>query len=213
MAATWDSAYLLGLFNRYTSRPTADEVTDPEKYKWLTEAQTAVVSDIAARCPWVLYGAPTLCVTADNKVFTFGTDSNGYAIFPFGDVQLYRSLSDVPNYPMRSPEEYLIEGEQVRIPNDRTQASPIYWRGIQTPADITASAQPSILPEPARDLIALEAARRFTKTLNRPDLADDLQADYNRLLPAWLLLMRRQFSNGGALGSVSGLRAAMAQDP
>lgn len=201
--ATWDSAYLLGLFNRYAGRPTVDEITDVEKYKWLTEGQAGIVADIAARCPWVLYGAPALLVTADSKVFTFGTDSNGYAVFPFGNVRIFPSLQAVPDNPWREGRDYLSEGTQIRLPNDRTYSGALYWRGITQPADITASTQPSLFPEASRDLIAIDAARRFVKTLNRP--ADDLQRDYDRGLVRWLLVWRRQFSNGGALRGNGGI--------
>ena len=210
MATTWSSAYLLDLFNRYASRPSVDEITDASKYSWLTEAQTSVVADIAARCPWVLYGAPVQMTTADSgKTYTFGTDSNGYPLFPFGNARIFANLNNVPHYPLLEGYDYISEGTTIRIPDGRTLAGPLYWYGITQPADITAGTQPSLSPAPSRDLIAIEAARRFTKTLNRPDLAADLQGDYAREFPKWLLVWKRQFSNGGVTGGVTGLRIAM----
>lgn len=205
----WSSSYLLALFNRYASRPTTDEVSDEDKYRWLTEAQHAVVADITARAPNVLYGAPQPMTTSDNNVFTFGTDGNGYPVFPMGNARIFRSLKDVPDYPMVEGVEYLSEGTQIRIPNQRTEAGPLYWYGESQPTDISASSEPVLNPEPSRNLIALEAARRFVQANGQSDRAADLGAEYGRELPRWLLVWKRQFSSGAGMLSTSGLRAAM----
>lgn len=206
----WGSAYLLDLFNRYASRPSVDEVTDTQKYRWLAEAQTGVVADVAARCPHVLYGPPLPLATADGgKTFTFGTDANGYPVFPMGNVRIFDSVNNVPDFPLLEGTDYLSEGTTIRVPNNRTLASTLYWRGISPPADLSATVAPSLYPEPSRNLIALEAARRFMKTQSRADLVADLAKDYQTELPRWLLVWRRQFSNGGALGGFTGLKAAM----
>lgn len=207
---TWGSAYLLDLFNRYASRPSVDEVTDTQKYRWLAEAQSGVVADVAARIPDVLYGSPLLMQTADGgKTFTFGTDSNGYPVFPMGNVRIFTGLNNVPDFPLQEGYDYTSEGTLVRVLNNRTLTSPLYWQGITPPADISATVAPSLYPEASRNLIALEAARRFQKTQNRPDLSSDLASDYAKELPRWLLVWRRQFSSGGVLGGLTGLRAAM----
>lgn len=207
---TWGSAYLLDLFNRYASRPAVDEVTDTQKYRWLAEAQSGVVADVAARIPDVLYGAPQLMTTTDGgKTFTFGTDSNGYPVFPMGNVRIFTGLNNVPDFPLQESIDYTSEGTLVRVPNNRTLSSSLYWQGITPPPDISATVPPALYPEPSRNLIALEAARRFMKTQSRPDLAADLASDYAKELPRWLLVWRRQFSSGGALGGFTGLKAAM----
>lgn len=211
--ATYGSAYLLDQFNRLTSRPTVDEVTDQTKYRILADAQNRVIADVAARAPKVLVGPPQLLTTTDNKVYTFGTDSNGYPVFPMGNVRLFTSLSNVPDYPLQEGYDYAQEGTQVRIPNNRTFPGPLYWTGIQQPADITATVQPSLYPEAARRLIVLEAAREFMHTQNRPDRYDDLGQEYAKELSKWLLVWRRQFSNGGGLVSATGLRAALLDGP
>ena len=209
-AQPWGSPYLLDLFNRYASRPAVDEVPDTQKYRWLAEAQTGVVADIAARIPDVLYGPPIAMSTSDGgKTFTFGTDSNGYPVFPMGNVRVFTGLNNVPDFPLQEGYDYTSEGTLVRVPNNRTLSGTLYWQGISPPVDITATTPPSLYPEASRNLIALEAARRFQKTQNRPDLAQDLAEDYAKELPRWLLVWRRQFSNGGALGGVTGLTAAM----
>ena len=49
--ATFDSAYLLKMFNRKAGRPTADTITDPLKYERLSEAQNNVIAMLAAVAP------------------------------------------------------------------------------------------------------------------------------------------------------------------
>ena len=54
-----------------------------------------------AVCPTALYphaaygSLPTL-TTTDNQIYTFGTDANGYAKFPMGKGNIFRSLNDGP---------------------------------------------------------------------------------------------------------------------
>src|SRR2546421_272803 len=127
--ANWDSADLLALFNQKTQRPANDPVTDATKYGYLAKAQGSVVADIAGICPWVLYGAPQACVTADQKVFTFGTDADGQPVTPVGRVGIYASLTAVPDSPLAQGRDYLAEGSQIRIPNNGTYSGTLYWRG------------------------------------------------------------------------------------
>lgn len=207
--ASFDSADLLSTFNLLTSRPSVDEVSDATKYAYLAKSQNRVVADIAARAPKVLVGAPIAMTTADNKVFTFGADLSGYPLFPMGNVRIFSSLSCVPDSPLEEGYDYLQEGTQVRIPNNGTYSGTLYWRGISPPADISASVQPSLFPEASRYLIVLEAGRQFMQTLDRQDRHDQLQQDYAHAMGRWLLVWKRQFSNGGALGANTGLRLAM----
>lgn len=204
--ATWDAASCLDLLNRLASRPASDEITDATKYKYLTEGQSEVVADIAARCPWVLYGAPAALSTSDNKVFTFGSDPDGYAVFPMGKVGIYPSLDSIPDRPWREGWDYLSEGTQIRIPNNGTYSGTLYWRGITTPKDIASGGtnEPALFPEQARVLVVNRAVRSLAVSTNRPDLADEMDAQYDVHLPRWLLVWRTQFKNGGVLGPLVG---------
>lgn len=222
--ATYDSAYLLGLFNRLTGRPTTDVITDASKYQRLTEAQSEIVKDIAGICPYVLYptvgygSIPTLS-TSDNQTFTFGTDSNGYAIAPMGKAAIYQSLNDIPTNPWRLGVDYIALGATaIQIPNNNTYAGTLYWRGITPPGDIDASHQPALFPEGARLLIPYRAAITFCLEGNRnPDLGLQLQALYGRpfgtqpgMFATWLLEWKTAFKGGGALGQhVTGLAVAI----
>lgn len=203
--ATWDSAYLLGQFNRLAARPDTDAITSATKYIWLAEAQNEVVADIASRSPNVLYGAPAALSTSDGGfTFTFGTDSNGYALFPMGKVGIYPTLNSIPDIPWNEGVDYLNEGIRIRIPNNRTYAGTLYWRGITPPPDISASTQPSLFPEMARELITMTAVKNFAQAGNLdPELAQQMMDQYSRAFPRWMLVYRTQFRNGGALGALT----------
>lgn len=174
---------------------------------------------LSAIAPWTLYpkGALPTLSTIDNQVFTFGADSNGYPISPMGKTGIYTQLSSVPDWPWREGVDYLNEGTQIRIPNNGTYAGTLYWRGITPPPDISASSQPVLYPEAARELIVIDAVRQFAMEFDRnPNLAVNmtLEWDGDKLRvgawPSWALVWKTAFKAGGALGSYTGLDAAVA---
>ncbi len=212
---TWASDDLLLEFNQQAGRPpSGDSVTDAAKYARLTRAQSRVVADVAARCPKslyqkVAYGSLPALVTTDNQVFTFGTDSNGYAVFPIGKAIIFPTLAAFPTNPWTEGRDYINEGTQIRIPNNRTWTSPLYWYGIQQPADIDATHQPALFPEGSRELIVFEAVRSFATEANRnPELRGVMVQEYGTSLARWCLVWKTQFRSGGALGGLTGLRLA-----
>lgn len=217
MATMWASSDLLARWNTLAGRPASgDTVSDATKYQWLADAQIEVIGDIAARAPWVLYSkaaaasTPT-CTTTDNKVFTFGTDTNGDALFPTGKVMIYPSLEAIPDSPWREGWDYMQEGTQIRIPNNGTYAGTLYWRGIAPVADLSASNQPALIPVQARILIVEKAVSYYAESGNRNTaLADRVAAMYERDLSKWMLVYKTQFQNGGALGQVTGRDLAIA---
>lgn len=167
----------------------------------MTRAQNKIVADIAARKPQVLYGAPQAMSTADGGfTFTFGTDPDGYAVFPFGKARIFPSLDAIPDRPWIEDFDYLSEGTLIRIPNNRSYAGTLYWRGITAPQDIDAGHQPVLMPEASRELIVIEAVRDFASQGSRlPQLAADKAAEYAREFARWMLVWKTQFSSGGAL--------------
>ena len=67
-----------------------------------------------------------------------------------------------------------------------------------------ATHQPALFPPSARELIVLQAVRRFAKDANRnPDLAATMQDEYDRAFMKWCLVFRTQFRSGGALGPLT----------
>jgi len=210
--ATYDSTYLLGLFNRLAGRPDGDLITPETKYQMLSEAQNQVLADLAAIAPWSLYptapyGALPTLTTTDNQIYTFGTDASGYAKFPM-HAQIYQALEDIPTCPLIEGVDYMNEGTQIRALNNGTLASTLYVYGIFQPPDITADVQPTLMPEATRELIAIRAAYNFGTEGNRnPALSGAMATRYGYpLITApgrfafWCLTWKSQFKGGGANG-------------
>ena len=217
MASTgWESSDLLAMFNRYAQRPASgDSITDADKYRRLTEGQSRVVTMIAAIAPNSLYpkvaysSIPTL-TTTDNQVFTFGSDANGYAVFPFGNAKIFTSLNAIPFAPWVPGVDYMDEGTQIRIPNNLTYTGTLYWYGMQQPANITASVQPGLLPEQSRELAVFQAVMQFADEGGRnPELADRMEQRFAEQWPRWCVAWKRNFSAGGAIMNYSGLNLAI----
>lgn len=156
--------------------------------------------------------------TTDSQVFTFGTDTNGYAIAPIGKVGIYTDLNSIPDYPWREGVDFIRAGATaIRIPNNNVYTGTLYWVGITPPADIDATHQPALFPESSRVLIAIRAAYDFATEANRnPDLAAQMAVRYGEPLSGnkgqfahWLTTWRTQYRSGGVLGSFSGLNLAL----
>jgi len=201
----WDSAYLLDQFNRYAGRPDADAITPATKYTYLSEGQAKVVGEILARQPEVLVQPPMQMVTTDGGMtFNFGTDANGYPLFPMGKAGIYRRLEDIPDFPLNEGWDYLNEGTQIRIPNNRSLPYPLYWRGVVPPPEISASMQPVLMPEMARELITIYAVKAFAQAGNlHPDLAMQMTEEWGREFSRWMLVYRTQFRSGGAMSPLT----------
>lgn len=202
----YDGPYMLDLFNRLTGRAVADSVLAPVKYTWLSEAQREVVSEMSTVAPHVLYpkvGTSSLpqMVTTDNKVWTFGLDADDNPIEPFGDVQVYRRPSDVPDRPLIVDWDFVGEGNQIRIPRNRRLSGPLYWRGVVMPPPISETVPPALIPTAANELVAIRAAKNWAESgnLRNSALADRMRLRWKERWPFWCLVWKRQFSKGGAL--------------
>ncbi len=208
--ATYDSAWILDDVKRLTGRTGTDSIQDASWYIRITKAQNQVVADIAAICPHVLYptvataSLPQVTISAAGDIGTFGSDANGYAKFPMGHGNLFESLNDIPTNPFV---DYMNEGTQIRSLNNTTLPATLYWYGISQPADINATDQPVIKPEPARELISFRTAYNFGLEGNRNvPLSQSMAAEYGYPLVQapgrfafWCLTWKTSFANGGAL--------------
>lgn len=210
--ATWDSADLLAQFNELAGRPSTDSVTTASKYARLSRSQMTVIEDAAAIYPYCMYrsGGPTTLSTSDSKVFTFGTDGNAtHAMGPVGHVAIFRNLADYPDSPLIEGTDYLDEGTQIRIPNNRTEGT-LYWTGIPIPADISASVEPALRPAPTRRLIVIKAVETFGREGGQDfALADDMALLYQTEFAKHMLVWRTRFRRGGALGMTTLDRALL----
>lgn len=193
---SWASSDLLSRFNSFAGRPSADEITDATKYQWLAQAQQEVYDEIATKVPQALYGSPTALSTADSgKTWTFAS-----SILPIGHVEIYPALNAIPDSPLIEGVDYLAEGPTIRIPNDRawTATSTLNGRYIATPADITSSTQPSLLPVEARELIVFKGVEVFSATVRDFELEDRMAVRYGRALSKWLLKFKTQYFTQGS---------------
>jgi hypothetical protein len=207
--ATFDSAWLLAEFDRLAGRPDADEITDAQKYQRIAQAQQEVYFDIAAVYPYALYrtGGPTATTTSGGIVHTFGTDGQGHAVAPLGQVWIGRSTSRYPDTDLVEGEDYINEGTQIRMVNERVEST-LYWNGIPTPADITSAVEPSLRPAPARILIAIKAVKNFAEEGDQmPNLAASMERRYAHELTKALLNLKNQFRADGP-GSMTSLDRA-----
>lgn len=209
------------MFNAKAARTSNDTVTDAVKYDWLTRSQTRIVGLMSAIVPnslypKVAYGSLPTLTTTDNQVYTFGTDGQGYAAFPMGHGGIYRSLTDIPSNPLVPGQDYMIEGTQIRVPNNQTLPPTLYWYGVVMPDVISASKQPALFPEAARELIVIDAVRQFSQggkrdtdlmTLMKTEWFGDAQSP--GAWATWCLVWRTQFKDGGALNVFTGRQLAV----
>lgn len=175
------------------------------KYARLSKAQNRVVAEIAivspnSLYPKVAYGALPTLITTDSQTFTFGVDANGCNVYPMGKGGIYASLNDIPDNPLIEGVDFISEGNQIRIPFNGTFSGTLYWYGVTNPADITAVVQPVLFPEACRELIVIEAVRRFAQEFTRNlALADEMRDEWARAWPTWCTVFRTQFKKGGLL--------------
>lgn len=209
--ATFDSAWCLAEFDRMAGRPDADEITDVQKYVRLAQAEKEVMEDLAPIVPGVEYKAagPTAMSTTDNKVFTFGTDGQSHAQAPGGHVAIFRHVADYPDRALVEGIDYLNEGTQIRIPNDRVESA-LYWFGVPASTDISASQEPTLRPAPARILIVIKAVENFANEGDQmPTLAASMERRYAKQFTKWCLWFKTQFRAQGATSMTSMDRAIL----
>lgn len=223
--APYSSPYLLEMVKRLVGRPNAGTPSPASWYTRLSEAQAVIVADIAAICPEVLYptvsydSIPQLTSTDGGQTFTFGTDSNGYALAPMGKTGIYASLNDIPDYPWVPGRDYVpLGGTAIQIPNNGTWTGPLYWRGITPPGVIDDTHAPVLFPEASRALIAYRAAIAFLEEGGRNlALAATYKVDYGRpfgaqpgMFAEWCLTWRTSYRSGGVLGpQITGMAVAV----
>lgn len=212
--ALWDKVDLLARCKFYAQRPATDEsMADADWYSLLTEAQAEVYTMLAAHGMQALYGAPTQLTTTDSKTFTFGTVASAN-IVPIGQVEIRRTRTGplmVPCSEWETGGDFVMEGDKIRIPGNRTLSPAPYARFITPPEAIDASNDAALIPRHARILLVYRACEKWARRggFRDPSYFIDLftkawSGDPNVPGDVGLLgLYKTQFAFSGAVG-VSG---------
>lgn len=155
---------LLADFKYQRGRPSTDEEsTDAQIYRLLTLAQQQVASDITAKFPRFVVGAPALMATSDSGAtyYVNTTDEDSNQVYPFGHAEVYASSTAGElfgsTYANREG-DVVFEGNKIRIPGGQTRTftSGPYIRYAAMPGTIDASTNPTI-PAVCKPLIVYRA--------------------------------------------------------
>ena len=131
-------------------------------YRLLSEAESAILDYIAARVPSALISAPILLTSSDGGYTYDMKDGNGTVVYAQGHVRVYVRLEDIPSAPLTEGVDYTLEGDLLRVPNNRTWsfANGPYVQAVNDPIALSASVNPTI-PVRARDAMIAYAAAEF----------------------------------------------------
>jgi len=177
----------------------ADELwTDTRAYLWLADAQEAVFADLAPMAPHAFVGVPTLLTSSDGGVtYTFGSS------YPFAHVEVYAQESGgrallASNYGTVGG-DFVIEGNTIRAPGNRTRtySTGPYARFTTFPTRMSASQDPSISPEPARELILWKALENATEVSSGAMDATVWSAKYADAKRRWIVVWQTQYQSAG----------------
>lgn len=204
MAGIYDtSALCLAALRRYIREPAAATngwPQDADLYAFLTDAENAVKTDLAPRIPHVLLQQTQLTTADGGLTYTFGTDAEGNAIYPLGQVEVFSQAADVPFYPLRPYEDFVAEGSKIRMPNAAPRTFPTggpVARFVPMTLKIDGSTNPTLQPIQARELIVIEAARRYGIASKQSELVGLAQQDYATALQRLLTAFQTQYSTAG----------------
>lgn len=163
--AGWDSADLYDRFLLYLGRGNggvmdADELwTSTRSYRALADAQDVVYTDISPICPQAFVQPPVKLTTTDGGVtYTFPGSA-----YPIAHTEVYAMESG--GRPLYATSygtwhgDFVIEGATIRTPGNRvrTYSSGPYARYTALPSRISATVQPTLQPDQARELILFRA--------------------------------------------------------
>lgn len=204
----WDSVWLVTRFTAEANLPAANELdTTNDLYPRLSMAQQAVIREAASIFPNPFYSqAPTqLTPSSDRKTFSFGLNPNNsaYNVTPMGWVQIapnQNAFSGDTFTGWIEGQDFLNEGDHIRLPSNRSWAGTLWGRWVPTPPDITASVQPILLPIEARCLIVWRTVEEWAEEGNQwPELAAVMAQKQAKHFPRYMLAWRRAYRGGGAL--------------
>ncbi len=178
----YQSADLLTLFNEMAGRPASgDAIADTTKYQYLADAQQQLVLDLSTVAPQAFPYSLTAMTTADSGyTWTFGTDADGYPLFPLMG-KVYQDQASVPAAPWVPGIDYLDEGDTIRMPNNVPWDGTLYWYGVAMPQRMSGTVQPVLQLPAARYLVPILAASQFSRNAGKNvPLADTLLQQYQQ---------------------------------
>ncbi len=135
--------------------------------------------------------------------YIFGTDAGSNNIVPLGDAEIFPDLASIPDCPLAEYDQYLIEGDKIRIPNNGTMtfAAGPYARFWTPTYAIDASTQPTLKPIQARGVFVWDAIIKYAApSKNLSNLLDLAQTNSTK---AWESLMYRYANTWMQSGSVA----------
>jgi hypothetical protein len=165
--ANYDSADLLDRLRQEADRPTSDaDLTDAKAYRLLSDAQLDVTMMVAQHIPHLMYGAPALMTSADEKVYTLPGSPTPEWI---GPVEVYPALGQQPliegsfwddaaDFTREGPSTIRICGNRTRTFSDGP-----YVRYVAKPTVISASVEPTLYPVEARLAVVKFAAAKYAR--------------------------------------------------
>lgn len=200
--AGWDTVDLFAKFKLYLGRGNggvmvADELfTDQRMYELLADAQEQVYGDLAPRVPWVFVSIPTLMETFDGGV-TYEIPK-----WMFGHAEIYatekggRQLYATNYGDYANPDGFVFEGFRIRMPGNQPRqfAAGPWARYVGHPGRISATRQPDMYPDQARELIlwkALELGAGISQAMMDPA---PWAAKYKEARIRWLELFKTAYS-------------------
>jgi len=183
--ALFDSADLLARVKRMAARPATDEDKGPTDadadamwYALLTEAQLAVVRELATHVPSVMYVHEKLTTADAGLTYDFSAE-------PLGQYEIRQSPTGrllIPGPEWDPGSDFVMAGNEIHFPGQKTkQFSNGPWaRYVKTPGAIAAATEPTLLPTHARQLLI---PRTCILWATRGGLRDPApyEAEWNRL--------------------------------
>ena len=173
----YSSVDLLAMCKDKAGRPAVDaQMPDESWYRLLTEAQDALLPEIAYRAPAALAGQYATLQTDDGgRTYNFGLDVYGEPLVPLGHVEVWAREGGRRLFAASydSGGDFVIDGNRIRFPGDRvgrfSDGPYARWTGV--PPAITEAVQPIIQPRPMRVLLVYYAVMLWSERGGRRDPA------------------------------------------
>lgn len=208
---SWTTAGLVERFQLYLGRGNggvmaADELwTTTRIYTWLADAQESVYGDLSPIAPAAFVSAPVQLTTADGGI----TYTYPGSVYPIGHTEVYAQESGGRDLYATTYSQwggdFVIEGARIRAPGNRPRTYSVgpWARYTGFPARIGASTEPSLQPEPARELILWKALENAAEVSNGAMDATVWTAKYQDARRRWITVWGTQYraQGTGALGS------------